>query len=76
MFYNISYHLHVCFVCFVLLPDTSLRKKPTSPQNDNITEVQRLLKIHTMMHHYPDLGSISDWLKICFIQSEALPRSR
>ena len=26
-------------------------------------------------HHYPDLDSDSDQLKICFIQSEALPRS-
>ena len=25
--------------------------------------------------HYLDLGSASDWLKICFNQSEALPRS-
>ena len=25
--------------------------------------------------HYVDLGSASDWLKICFNQSEALPRS-
>ena len=25
--------------------------------------------------HYPDLCSASDWFKICFIQSEALPRS-
>ena len=28
-----------------------------------------------MTPHYPNLGSASDWLKICFIQSEALPRS-
>ena len=28
------------------------------------------------MGHYPDLGSVSDWLEICFIiQLEALPRS-
>ena len=26
--------------------------------------------------HYPDLSTASDWLKICFIQSEALPKSR
>ena len=26
-----------------------------------------------MTLHYPDLGSASDWLKICLIQSEALP---
>ena len=28
-----------------------------------------------MTCHYPDLGSTPDWLIICFIQSEALPRS-
>ena len=28
-----------------------------------------------MTCHYVDLGSASDWLKICFNQSEALPRS-
>ena len=28
-----------------------------------------------MTCHYPDLGSASDWLEICCIQSEALPRS-
>ena len=28
-----------------------------------------------MMCHHPDLGSASDWLKICFIQSEAISRS-
>ena len=28
-----------------------------------------------MTRHYPDLGSNSDWLKICFHQSEVLPRS-
>ena len=28
-----------------------------------------------MTRHYPDLGSASDWLKICFNQSETLPRS-
>ena len=28
-----------------------------------------------MTCHNPDLGSSSDWLKICFIQSEALPKS-
>ena len=28
-----------------------------------------------MMCHYPDLGGASDWLKIYFSQSEALPRS-
>ena len=28
-----------------------------------------------MTRHYPDLGSSSDWLKICFSQLEALPRS-
>ena len=26
-----------------------------------------------MMYHHPDLGSASDWFKICFIQSEANP---
>ena len=29
-----------------------------------------------MTQYYPDLGSASDWLKSCFNQSEALPRSR
>ena len=28
-----------------------------------------------MMCHHPYLGSASDWLKICFIQSEAISRS-
>ena len=26
--------------------------------------------------HYPDLSTASDWLKICFIQSEAISKSR
>ena len=25
-----------------------------------------------MMRHYPDLSSVSDWLKMCFNQSAAL----
>ena len=28
-----------------------------------------------MTCHYPDLGGASDWLKICFNQSEAISRS-
>ena len=28
-----------------------------------------------MTCYYPDLGSTSDWLKICFNQSETLTRS-
>ena len=28
-----------------------------------------------MMCHDSDLGNVSDWLKICFIHLEALPRS-
>ena len=28
-----------------------------------------------MTRHYPDLGSASDWLEICFNQSETLLRS-
>ena len=27
-----------------------------------------------MIRHYPDLGSASDWLKTCFVQSEAQAR--
>ena len=27
-------------------------------------------------HLYPDLGGAKGWLKICFIQSEALPRGK
>ena len=27
---------------------------------------------HVMMRHYPDLSSVSDWLKMCFNQSAPL----
>ena len=27
---------------------------------------------HVMLHHYPDLSSVSDWLKMCLNQSAAL----
>ena len=40
-----------------------------------MTFEKRVQKSYTSEHHNPDLGSASDWLKICFDQPKSLPRS-
>ena len=40
-----------------------------------MTSEKRAQKFHNDDAYKPDLGRVSDWLEICFIQSEALPRS-
>ena len=40
-----------------------------------MTPEKRAQKFHTDDAQYPLLCTASDWLKICFIQSEAVPRS-
>ena len=37
-----------------------------------LTTDERAQKFHTLTCHYPNLASASDWLKICFNQSNAL----
>ena len=39
-----------------------------------MTPEKRAKKFHTDDAQYPLLCTASDWLKICFIQSEAVPR--
>ena len=61
---------------------TSLRKNPTFLDATAGIPVKWLPKLKTsryfilMERHYPDVGSVSDWLKICLInQLEALSTS-
>ena len=61
---------------------TSLRKNPTFLDATAGIPVKWLPKLKTsryfilMTRHYPDVGSVSDWLKICLInQLEALSTS-
>ena len=40
-----------------------------------VTSVRRTQKFHADDMHYPELVRDSDWLEICFTQSEALPKT-
>ena len=56
----------------------SLREKSTFSDTSTGFPTKSLLENEhrnsiLMTSHYPDLGSASGWLKICFNESEALP---
>ena len=46
-----------------------------SLHNQKLVSIRGRANSILMTRHYPDLGSASDWLKICFKQSETLPRT-
>ena len=57
-----------------------LKKQPTYPDATASFPAKTRLRNECrnsilMARHYSDLGNASDWLKICFGQSETLPRS-
>ena len=71
--------LHEITKCSPFIVHDSLRKQQTFSDTSGFPAKWHLRNEHRnvilMTCHNPDLGSSSDWLKICFIQSQALPRS-
>ena len=66
-------HIKLTFHCAPLpLYIIILRKQPTFRDGTGFPE--KWCQRNEHRNHFPDLDRASDWLEICFIQSEAVPR--